>query len=180
MYGDASYGTAEIVEHIEEAGGEANVKVQSPSSAAGTFSKDAFEIDLEADTVRCPADVLVQIRRSKDGGGTAEFGPSCNHCPQRAQCTTSKGGRTIRIHPKEETLRRSRQRQKSPPWRANYRATRPKVERKIAHLMRHRHGGRRARMRGSVRIGHDFAVLAAGINLKRIARLRATATSEPS
>ena len=174
VYGDASYGTAELVEHIEGAGGEANVKVQAPSSAEGVFSKDAFEVDLKADTVRCPAGVLVQIRRGKDGGGIAEFGASCQDCLLRGQCTASKGGRSIRIHPKEETLFRSRQRQKSPAWRANYRATRPKVERKLAHLMRHRHGGRRARMRGRERIGHDFALLAAGINLKRIAALRAT------
>lgn len=176
VYGDASYGTAEIVEHIEEAGGEANVKVQPPSSAEGIFSKDAFEVDLKAGTVRCPAGVLVQIRRSKDGGGIAEFGESCQDCPQRSQCTHSKRGRSIRIHPKEETLFRSRQRQKTEAWRANYRATRPKVERKIAHLMRHRHGGRRARMRGRDRIGHDFALLAAGTNLKRIAMLRAPKT----
>jgi dihydrodipicolinate synthase/N-acetylneuraminate lyase len=34
VYGDASYGTAEIVEHVEHvenAGAEANVKVQPPS-----------------------------------------------------------------------------------------------------------------------------------------------------
>ncbi len=173
VFGDASYGTAEIIEHIEAAGGQANVKVQSPSSPEGMFSKDAFDVDLKADTVRCPAGVLVQIRRGKDGGGIAEFGATCQDCPLRGQCTASRRGRSIRIHPKEATLFRSRQRQKSPAWRANYRATRPKVERKLAHLMRHRHGGRRARVRGRERIARDFALLAAGINLKRIAALRA-------
>jgi hypothetical protein len=163
--------------HIEGAGGEANVKVQSPSCAEGRFSKDAFDVDLNANTVRCPARVLVPIYRTKDGGGLAEFGASCQRCPLRSQCTASKGGRSIRIHPKEETLARSRQRQKTEAWRADYRATRPKVERKFAHLMRHRHGGRRARVRGRERIGHDFALLAAGINLKRMATLRATGLS---
>ena len=175
VYGDASYGTAEIVEHIENAGGDANVKVQPASSAEGTFSKDAFEVDLKANTVRCPAGVLIQIRRSRDGGGIAEFAANCQHCHLRGQCTSSKGGRRIRIHPKEGTLIRSRQRQKSPAWRANYRATRPKVERKLAHLVRHRHGGRRARVRGRTRIAQDFSLLAAGINLKRIAVLGANA-----
>lgn len=179
VYGDASYGTAEIVEHIEEAGGEANVKVQLPSSAEGTFSKDTFEIDLKADTVRCPVGVLVQIRRSKDGGGIAEFAANCQNCPLRGQCTASKAGRTVRIHPKEQTLIRSRERQKSPAWRANYRATRPKVERKLAHMMRHRHGGRRARVRGRARIARDFALLAAGINLKRIANLTTSRLQDP-
>jgi hypothetical protein len=39
--------------------------------------------------------------------------------------------------------------------------------------MRTRHGGRRARVRGRVRIGHDFALLAAAVNLQRLAALGA-------
>ena len=47
-----------------------------------------------------------------------------------------------------------------PAWKAGYRATRPKVERKIGHLMRRRHGERRARVRGKARVAADFALLA--------------------
>ncbi len=171
IYGDASYGTAELVELIEAAGAEANVKVQPPSAPAGKFGKDAFTIDLDARTVRCPADVLVQIRATKDGGGVAQFAGHCADCPLRSQCTDSKDGRTIRVHPREATLQRSRKRQKSPEWRSRYKATRPKVERKIAHMMRHRHGGRRARMRGRARVRAEFSLLAAVTNLKRLAAL---------
>ena len=46
--------------------------------------------------------------------------------------------------PADPSLARARARQRNPDWIADYRATRPKVERKIAHLMRRRHGGRRA------------------------------------
>jgi hypothetical protein len=48
---------------------------------------------------------------------------------------------------------------------------RPRVERKLAHLMRRKHGGRRARVRGRERVSHDFALLAASINLARLATL---------
>lgn len=48
---------------------------------------------------------------------------------------------------------------------------RPRVERKIGHLMRQKHGGRRARLRGRERVKHDFALLAASINLARLAAL---------
>jgi len=54
---------------------------------------------------------------------------------------------------------------------ADYRATRPKVERKLAHLLRRRHGGRRARVRGLVRVAQDFRLLAAAVNLARFATL---------
>ena len=47
-------------------------------------------------------------------------------------------------------------------------ATRPKVERKIGHLMHRRHGGRRARVRGKARVAADFALLAAAVNLARL------------
>lgn len=174
IFGDSAYGTAELVEHIEAAGACAEVKVQGPSAPAGMFGKDDFTIDLDAGTVRCPAAVLVQIRRNPaatDDAGLAAFGKACATCALLSQCTTSKDGRTIRINPRERTLQRSRQRQRTPEWRARYRAIRPKVERKLAHLMRRRHGGRCARVRGRVRVGHDFAMLAAAVNLRRLAVL---------
>ena len=171
IYGDSSYGTAELVEHIEEAGAEANVKVQPPSAPKGKFSKSDFQIDVDAATVRCPAGHLVPLRRSQDGGAVAFFAPHCSDCSLRSRCTDSKRGRSIRSHPREQTLQRSRARQREPSWKQRYRATRPKVERKFGHMMRRRHGGRRARVRGRKRVGDDFALLAAATNLGRLATL---------
>jgi hypothetical protein len=172
VFGDSSYGTAELIEKIEAAGAVANVKVQAPSAPTGHFGKDAFAIDLDAETVRCPADVLVQIRkRTSDGGGVALFASACATCTLRSRCTTAQAGRAIRIHPKEATLQRCRAQQRSSVWKKTYRATRPKVERKIAHLMQRRHGGRRARVRGVERTRQDFATLAAAHNLARLAKL---------
>lgn len=183
IFGDSAYGTAEIVDHIEQAGACAEVKVQPPSAPAGMFGKDDFTIDLDAGTVRCPAGVLVPLRRkpaATDDAGLAEFGQACATCALRSRCTASKEGRSIRTHPRERTLQRSRQRQRAPEWRARYRAIRPKVERKLAHLMRRRHGGRCARVRGRVRLGHDFSLLAAAVNLRRLAALRVRHGGQPA
>jgi hypothetical protein len=171
IYGDSSYGTAELVEHIETSGAVANTKVQPPSAAKGHFAADAFKVDLRAKTVECPAGLLVQLRVRKDGSGVARFASQCASCPLRARCTDSPSGREVNVHAKYETLARSRARQRQAEWKARYRATRPKVERKIGHLMRRKHGGRRARVRGSLRVGHDFAMLAASVNLARLASL---------
>lgn len=171
VYGDGAYGTADLVEKMEAAGIVANVKVQAPAAIEGRFSKDAFQVDLEAQTVKCPADKLARIRTLPAGGGIASFGIACSNCPLSDRCTNNKEGRTIRIHPKEATLQRSRHRQREPAWKANYRATRPKVERKLAHLMFRRHGGRRSRVRGTQRVRQDFALLGAAHNLKRLASL---------
>lgn len=172
IYGDASYGTADVVEKIEAVGAEANVKVQAASPPrVGLYSQDAFKIDTQAGTACCPAGVLVKLRVLSDGAASADFSASCATCPLRPRCTASASGRELRIHPKHATLARSRARQRDPEWRQRYRATRPKVERKIGHLMRRKHGGRRARMRGCQKIRYDFALLAAAANLARLAVL---------
>jgi hypothetical protein len=177
VYGDSSYGTADLVEKLERAGVEPNVKVQPPSAREGMFSQDAFEIDTKAGNVRCPAGVRVSLHMLKDGSSIAEFGRSCADCPLRSQCTTSKSGRTIKVHPKHATLDRHRKRQRDDTWKERYRKVRPRVERKIGHLMRRKHGGRRARVRGRERVQQDFALLAASINLARIAALGVRITS---
>lgn len=173
VYGDASYGTADVLLHLEEANAVANVKVQGATAPGGLFTKEAFHIDLENETVTCPSGQLVQIRRREDGSGLASFGIACASCPLASSCTTSKGGRNIRVHEHERILRDTRARQRSPAWRANYKAIRPKVERKLGHLMRRRHGGRRARMRGTERVAQDFEMLCAAVNLGRLATLEA-------
>ena len=72
---------------------------------------------------------------------------------------------------RSRSLAAARARQRDPDWAADYRATRPKVERKIGHLMRRRHGGRRARVRGQAKVAADFALLAAAVNLARLSVL---------
>jgi len=171
VYGDSSYGTAELIEKIEAAGAEANVKVHPATARGSFFSKTNFKIDIDNNTVECPAGRLVQIGKSSDGGGLAHFGVACTHCHLRPECTDSKSGRIVHVHPKEATLKRARDRQSTPLWKADYRATRPKCERKFGHLTHRKHGGRRSRVRGSERIGHDFALLNAATNLKRLAIL---------
>ena len=111
------------------------------------------------------------VRPVKNGGGVAAFGTACAGCRLVAQCTTSPGGRTITISVYEQQLTRARAAQADPTWLADYTATRPKVERKIGHLMRRRHGGRRPRVRGKAKVAADFSLLAAAVNLARLSML---------
>jgi hypothetical protein len=171
VFGDNAYGTGEFHDRLRQAGIADRCKTQAPTAAGGLFSKDRFDIDLRAGTVGCPGGVSAAIRPAKDGGGTAYFGSACAQCPQRPRCTTATGGRTISIGPHEQALTDARARQADPTWVADYRGTRPKVERKLAHLMRRRHGGRRARVRGTARVDADFRLLAAAANLARMAVL---------
>ena len=171
VYGDAAYGAGPLLATLEDAGARIMTKVQPPPAPGGRFAKDRFDIDLAAGTVSCPGDVTAAIRSAKDGGGVAAFGTACAHCRLAAQCTASPAGRTVTIGAYEPQLAPARAAQADPAWRADYTATRPKVERKIGHLMRRRHGGRRARVRGTTKVAADFALLAAAVNLSRLAVL---------
>ncbi|MFH1104335.1 MAG: transposase [Actinomycetota bacterium] len=171
VYGDAAYGTGEFLDYLAEQDIDSRCKTQPPTAPGGLFAKDRFDIDLEADTVTCPNHVTVKTRRGSDGDGIAYFADACAECPLRAQCTNAQGGRTIRVGRYEQRLADARRQQQDPEWAADYRGTRPKVERKLGHMMRRRHGGRRARVRGKHKVDADFNLLAAAQNLARLSVL---------
>ncbi|HZA85225.1 MAG TPA: IS1182 family transposase [Actinomycetes bacterium] len=171
VYGDAAYGTGALLTDLEQRGINAMTKVAAPTAPHGHFTKQQFRIDLDQHTVTCPARLTVAIIPARQGGGVARFGKACQVCPLQGSCTSSAAERTITIHPQEARLATARSRQREPGWRADYRAHRPTVERKLAHLLRRRHGGRRARVRGLVRVDQDWRLLAAAVNLARFAVL---------
>jgi hypothetical protein len=177
VYGDNAYGTGPFQERLEDAGIDSRCKSMKPPNAGGMFTKDSFTVNLEEDCVTCPNGVTVMINRHVGGGGEARFADSCASCPLRSQCTTAAGGRSIVVNPHEGALTRARTRQTDRSWREDYRATRPKVERKLAHLMRRRHGGRRARVRGTQKVDADFRLLGAATNLARLGVLGVRSTS---
>jgi Transposase DDE domain/Transposase domain (DUF772) len=171
VYGDAAYGTGALLAELQGRGVTAMTKVAAPTAPAGHFSKQQFHVDLDQGTVTCPARLSVPITPARQGGGLARFGRACGVCPLASSCTSSPAGRTVTIHPQETRLQAARARQRDPAWRADYRAHRPTVERKLAHLLRRRHGGRRARVRGLLRVAQDWRLLAAAVNLARFAAL---------
>ena len=168
VYGDAAYGSGEQLAELDARDIDARVKTQPPVARNGKFSKDEFGIDLDAETVTCPAGATVPIVRSADGSGAASFGDRCLTCPLRDRCTDAARGRKLTVHRHEALLARQRSRGADPGWAADYRATRPKVERKLAHLVRR---GRRARRRGLDRVDADWNLLAGAVNLARLATL---------
>jgi hypothetical protein len=171
-YGDSAYGTGPLLAGLHAVGIDPRVKVQAPVAPKAHFLKDQFHIDLAAGTVTCPAQrtapILYNPNPHHRHHGQASFGPACATCPLRGQCTNAKAGRTVTITAYEAELAAARARQADPDRAADYRATRPKVERKLAHLVRRRHGGRWVRVRGRVKVAADFNLLAAAVNLARL------------
>jgi len=178
VMGDSAYADGETRESLKNQGKEVIAKVPPARNREGRFSKDDFVVDLETNTVTCPQANTASIKHKSNGGGRANFGDVCNTCPLREQCSKSDKGRTIAIHKHEAQLQKAKAEQAAPEWKANYRSTRPKVERKIAHLIRKPWGGRKARVRGKARITTDILTRAAAINWSRLAILGLERTAQ--
>ena len=172
VFGDSAYADGETLEHLEGQGFPVTAKVPPAVGRDGRYSKDDFSLDLGTGTVTCPAGQTANIRYGKDGTGRAEFGEACAVCPLAERCTTNKAGRSVNIHRNEQVLQRHKAAQEAEEWKERYKSTRPKVERKIAHLVRKPWGGRKARMRGLARICGDLVTRAAAVNFARLGVLR--------
>ena len=174
IIGDGAYGDGATRAKLRDLGVEVVAKLASVRNATGGYSKDRFVVDMVTRTVTCPADQRVAITPRKGGGGKASFGALCATCPLKSECTSAKRGRSITIGPHEDELVVARTAQRQPGWLEYYRATRPMVERKIAHFTRRSWGGRKARCRGLARVNTDVLTRAGVLNLARLATLGLT------
>ncbi|MGH9083227.1 MAG: IS1182 family transposase [Thermoplasmata archaeon] len=171
VLGDSAYADGATRDTLGNKGFDVTAKCPPVRNATGLFTKDQFEVDVETNTVTCPAGQRVAINPTRDGGGRASFKVHCTECPLRAACTKSRAGRTISVGPHEALLGRARAEQRDPGWIQHYRSNRPTVERKIAHFVRRPWGGRRARTRGRARISTDLDTRAGALNWARLAAL---------
>ena len=131
----------------------------------GRFSKNAFILDWEQQTIICPN----QVRMNFEVGSKVQFpSSSCQKCPLKQKCTTSKKGRSVSIHPDEEFFAELRERQLSKLGRAQLRK-RVAVEHSLAHLNRWQ--GNRARYIGLRKNLFDLRRTAVVHNLHVWARL---------
>ncbi len=136
IFGDSAYADGETLERLEGQGFEVMAKVPPAVNKDGLFTKDNFIIDPSAGTVACPAGQTASVRFLADGSGIASFGQACATCPLAARCTTNSSGRIVTLHRHEEVLQAHKAAQATPEWQHAYKATRPKVERKMCATRR--------------------------------------------
>jgi hypothetical protein len=169
VLGDTAYGSGEARAELAERGHTAIVK-PAPLAApvVGGFTIDDFSVDEAAGAVTCPNGVTRHITAKR----AVVFGAACRGCPLRQRCSTSKSGRSLRLHPQDAVLRQARR-----DWRDNeelrevYRRYRPMVERSIAWLVGPKGRCRKLRYRG-VRAGDWWLhTRMAGLNLRRLLTL---------
>jgi transposase len=165
-YGDCAYGTGDLRGAIHDAGHEAVIKPRPiPAAVTGGFTVDDFTVDEQAATVRCPAGHTRPITKARN----VVFGALCRACPLAARCTTSKTGRTLTLHERDDLLRAARRDWATQPdLRENYRKNRPNVERVVSQIVSR--GGRRLKLRyrGTVKNHAWLTRRTAGLNLRNL------------
>jgi transposase-like protein DUF772/DDE family transposase len=165
-YGDSAYGTGDLRGAIDDADNEAVIKpMPLRAPVEGGFTVDDFTVDQQAGTVGCPAGHTRPISRTR----VATFGALCRGCPLRGRCTTSKTGRKIVLHQRDDLLRQARRDWADKPGlREKYRKFRPNVERVISQIANL--GGRRLKLRyrGTVKNNAWLTRRTAGLNLRNL------------
>lgn len=175
--GDGAYGTGPI----RQAFADQERTLIAPVPAApqrDTFTKDAFVIDLQAMTCRCPAGQVTAVlvpagsRTYRSGERVAlrafQFSSAvCAACPLRPQCVTAHDrGRRIHLHPQEALMQAARAFQKSDEYAA-YRKLRQAVEHRLARLVQL--GVRQARYVGRIKTLFQLLMAATVANLTLVA-----------
>jgi Transposase DDE domain len=138
------------------------------------FSADRFRYEAERDVYLCPAGKELRFDRPHSTERSRRYrarAKDCNHCPLKAQCTTSQQGRTLCRSVDEEYLDRVRAYQSAKSYQKALRKRSVWVEPLFA-AGKDWHGMRRFRLRELWRVNCEAVLIAAGQNLKRLLKKR--------
>ena len=153
VLGDTAYGNIEAREALERRQVDVLAKVQSSSPKHGTIPKDEFRIDLQADTVTCPAGNTTPIyktkrRRTDDQTRVARFHENyCEPCPLKQRCAPT-GTRDIRLSRREDLRQAALNLLSDPAERDHLLRVRLRIERLLG-LVVHRYKARKSRYLGT-------------------------------
>jgi hypothetical protein len=172
--GDRKYGTEDNLVAIERE--QISAYIPSPDSDHRTafFSADRFRYEAERDVYLCPAGKELRFDRPHFTERSLRYrarARDCNHCPLKAQCTTSTQGRSLCRSVDEACLERVRAYQQTEPYKKALRKRQVWVEPLFAEG-KDWHGMRRFRLRRLWRVNCEALMRAAGQNLKRLLKRR--------
>jgi len=177
--GDCAFGTGPTRQAFADAQRTLIAPVPAaPTRPGETLPKDAFVIDVQAMTCRCPAGHVTSVL-APAGSYTYRSGERvalrafqfpaalCAACPLRPQCVTTRyGGRRVHVHPQEALMQAARAFQKSDAY-APYRKLRQAAEHRLARLVQL--GVRQARYVGRIKTLFQLLLAATVANLTLVA-----------
>jgi len=159
-----------------------NLTVYVPPHSQGIqerpyFKPADFQLSADGSRLTCPheQETSSRYRNDKDTGWVFHFkGSQCGPCPLLKDCMAklpANHGRSVSKNDYQAEYEAARQLAQTEAY-AQVRQQHPKVERKLAEIVRY-HGGRRARYHGQKRLNIQYLLTGMAINIKRIVRLLA-------
>ena len=170
MTGDKKYGTEENLVAIEDQGIRAYIPIPDMDHRTEFLSAQEFTYEAERDVYVCPTGKELRFDRPHSTERQLRYrarARDCNHCPLKAQCTTSKQGRSLCRSVDEASLERVRAYQPTAAYKKALRKRQVWVEPLFAEG-KDWHGMRRFRLRRLWRVNCEALIRAAGQNLKRL------------
>ncbi|HEY6409880.1 MAG TPA: IS1182 family transposase [Ktedonobacteraceae bacterium] len=172
--GDTKYGTTDNIVAMEREHIHAYVPIADLTQRTPFFRQEDFHYDAERDVYLCPTGKELRLDRPHSTERSLRYrarARDCNHCPLKAECTTSKQGRTLCRSVEEEYLDRVRGYHETEDYKKAYRKRSVWVEPLFAEG-KDWHGMRRFRLRLLWRVNCEALTRAAGQNLKRLLKQR--------
>jgi len=172
--GDKKYGTEENLVAIEDQGIRAYIPIPDMDHRTEFLSAQEFTYEAERDVYVCPAGKELRFDRPHSTERQLRYrarARDCNHCPLKAQCTTSTQGRSLCRSVDETCLERVRAYQSTSAYKKALRKRQVWVEPLFAEG-KDWHGMRRFRLRLLWRVNCEALMRAAGQNLKRLLKKR--------
>ncbi len=172
--GDTKYGTTDNIVAMEREHIHAYVPIADLTQRTPFFRQEDFHYDAERDVYLCPTGKELRLDRPHSTERSLRYrarAKECNHCPLKAQCTTSKQGRTLCRSVEEGYLDRVRGYHETEDYKKAYRKRSIWVEPLFAEG-KDWHGMRRFRLRLLWRVNCEALTRAAGQNLKRLLKQR--------
>jgi hypothetical protein len=145
------------------------------NAADSYFTVANFHLLQDGKTLVCPNEEETQSRsrNSRNTGWQFEFTrKQCKDCPMLSQCMKSlpsNHGRHLAINDYEAEYQAARALAQTAAY-AQVRKQHPKIERKLAEIIRY-HEGRRTRYRGAWQVAIQYLMTSLVVNLKRMVKL---------
>jgi hypothetical protein len=172
--GDRKYGTEDNLVAIEDQSIRAYIPIPDMDHRTEFLSAQEFTYDAKRDVYICPADKELHFFPAHSTERSRRYrahAKDCNHCPLKAQCTTSTQGRSLCRSVDEEVLERVRAYQPTAAYKKALRKRQVWVEPLFAEG-KDWHGMRRFRLRRLWHVNCEALMRAAGQNLKRLLKQR--------
>jgi transposase len=175
QYTDEGYVSGSNLAHSQERG----IDLVGPAPGDHSrkplgYRQSDFTLDFERRVAICPQGresvAWFDFRQADDGyvGAKIEFGRQCLTCPAYQLCTSGRNGRTLEVSPYYQLLTERRAEQTTAAFRHKMKQ-RAAIEGTLSAAVR-KHGARRARYRGQLKVRLQYLFTGAAINLKRLSQ----------